>query len=215
MTDNQKPDGKIIHAVCAAVCSPILIHALYSIYIGYHPPISEFCTTNVTFTKINQVIVENPAILDLHNMLGESGKVIQLYRVEAITELVFIAVINVCLGLCTPMLSLLFVFALLICVLVFSILFIDLYFQNAIPLQCIDSLMGNNFAYYMMEIKVVLSIVALSILALVFVIGCCILLCVKLCGSGDSSSANELDNPKTGFMAMFRRSSHEEYESQL
>jgi len=85
MTDNQKKSEKIIRAVCAMLCSPILIHALYSIYIGYHPPISEFCTTNVTFTKINQVIVKNPAIVDLHNMLGKSEKVIQLYRVEAIT----------------------------------------------------------------------------------------------------------------------------------
>ena len=215
MPYDRKENEKVIHAVCAFLCSPILIHALYSIYIGYHPPISEFCTTNVTFTKINQVIVKNPAIVDLHNMLGKSEKVIQLYRVEAITELIFIAVINVCLGLCNPVVALVFVFALLICLLVFSILFIDLYFQNAIPLQCIDSLMGNNFAYYMMEIKVVLSIVALSILALALVIGCCILLCVKMCASGDHSSENELDHSKTGCMAWFRSTSPGENGDEL
>jgi hypothetical protein len=114
MSYDSKEHEKVINAVCAFLCSLILIHALYSIYIGYHPPISEFCTTNVTFTKINQVIVENPAIVDLHNMLGESGKVIQLYRVEAITELIFITVINVCLGLCFSLVSLVFIFALLI-----------------------------------------------------------------------------------------------------
>jgi len=154
--------------------SVILIIAALSIYVGYHPPISDFCTNNITFTKINNVTIENPAIIDVHKTLGESGKVIQMYRTEGITYFSFVAAIimTLCSGLlpCALLLS----GGMVICNVVFSIMFIDLYFQDAIPSQCIDSFMGNNFAYYIMQIRVVLSIIALSLMALGLSITCCV-----------------------------------------
>jgi len=152
--------------------------AAYSIYVGYHPPISKFCTNNTTFTKINNVTIANPEIPDVHKMLGESGKVIQLYRAEGITEFSFIAAIII-FSICQ--LHILASFAaigLWISTVVFAIIFIDIYFQKAIPSQCIDSLMGNNFAYYTMEIKVVLNLVVLSLAAF----GVC-LACTGVCGA--------------------------------
>jgi len=155
------------------ICLLVLNTAILSIYVGYHPPISNFCTNNTTFTKINNVTIENPAIVDVHKMLGESGKVIQLYRAEGIVEFSFIAVILVmlcCCNQCIPCCGLVAAVGLFISAMVFSIMFIDLYFQDAIPSQCIDSLMGNNFAYYIMQIKVVWSIIFLSLIALILII---------------------------------------------
>ena len=152
--------------------------AAYSIYIGYHPPISNFCTNNTTFTKINNVTIANPEIPDVHKMLGESGKVIQMYRAEGITEFSFIAAI-ILLSICqSHHVASFFTIGLCLSALVFAIIFIDMYFQNAIPSQCIDSLMGNNFAYYTMEIKVVLNLVVLSLAAF----GVC-LACTGVCGA--------------------------------
>jgi len=163
--------------LCIKFCSFVINTAALSIYVGYHPPISDFCTNNITFTKINNVTIENPAIIDVHKMLGESGKVIQLYRTEGITEFSFVAAIIVMLTFMQINCALVLASGLVICGVVFSIMFIDLYFQDAIPSQCIDSLMGNNFAYYIMQIKVVLSIIVLSLLAFGLSIICCVGLC--------------------------------------
>jgi len=157
------------------ICYVLLSIAILSTYIGYHPPISDFCSNNTTFTKINNVIIESPEIIDVHKMLGKSGKVIQLYRDEGITIFSFIGVIIVtsCLS---GFFSLILAIALFICEVVFSIIFIDLYFKDVIPLQCIDSLMGNNVAYYTMQIKVILNIVILSFGALCLIVVACTVL---------------------------------------
>jgi len=166
--------------------------AAYSIYIGYHPPISNFCTNNTTFTKINNVTIANPEIPDVHKMLGESGKVIQMYRAEGITEFSFIAAI-ILLSICQNHLLASFVaIGLWISTVEFAIIFIDIYFQNAISSQCIDSLMGNNFAYYTMEIKIVLSLVVLSFAAFAVFIMCC-----GGCGLGACMLCNPEDEKGT------------------
>ena len=158
------------------VCSSILSIAILSTYVGYHPPISDFCINNITFTKINNVTIESPEIIDVHKMLGESGKVIQLYRAEGITIFSFIGGIIV-VSICSQTnFAFLLTIALCICEVVFCIIFIDLYFQDVIPSQCVDSLMGNNFAYYIMQIKVILNIITLSIVALILsLVGCVVL----------------------------------------
>jgi len=118
----------------------------------------------------------------------------------------WIAAVTVLLSCCNPLYALVLAIALWICPLVFSIMYIDLYFQDAIPVQCVDSLMGNNFAYYMMEIKVVLSIVMLSMMALGLLVASCILLCLKLCGSANPTPVDESGDNGGGLLSKISRS---------
>jgi len=176
------------------ICYVLLSIAILSTYIGYHPPISDFCSNNTTFTKINNVIIESPEIIDVHKMLGKSGKVIQLYRDEGITIFSFIGVIIVTSSFFPALFPLMLAIALCICEVVFSNIFIDLYFQDVIPLQCIDSLMGNNVAYYTMQIKVILNIVILSFGALCLIVVACIVL-VRERSKSQKNTQNKIVSP--------------------
>jgi len=149
--------------------STIFWGSLY-IYIGYSQMTSEFCAVDVTFSKINNVIVQNPAILDPDSLLGESGSIIQWFRILGITQVVM-AGVSLMSTACSEVSC---QFIMLVVQLLFQcgmgIYGIVLFFAGTIPSQCINFEMGNNVAYSALAFLSILNIALYSFIAFFCVI---------------------------------------------
>ena len=172
------PDGTYIQQQAKSAGKSIInanwiLGAILYMYIGYSDT-QNFCSKDITFTKVNGIITESAPILDPDSLLGSSGNIILWFRICGIARVVIVMLhllssTTSSKGILSSLMSLyvLFVFGT-------SVYGLHLIFGQEMPQQCIDYEMGNNLAYVVSYFVCILDLIMYSIFALfvLFAITC-------------------------------------------
>jgi len=167
-----------------------ILGAIIYMYIGFSDT-RNFCGKDITFTKVDGIVTENPLILDTDSLLGSSGSIILWFRICGISRVVIVILqllsltkSNTSVFATLMSLYLLFVFGM-------SVYGLHLIFGKEMPQQCIDYEMGNNLAYVVLYSVCIIDLIMYSLLALfVSCLTCCLpVFCAKLL-DGDVSIAD-------------------------